>query len=108
MPMDKKLKTKWVKSLRSGKYKQGKLLLRSTDDKFCCLGVLCTVLDKTKWLRSSDGPVYEYMGWTSVLKEKLRKKIGLSEKIQDALIEMNDSGKRFSTIANFIEKCEDI
>jgi len=31
---------KWVKALRSGKYKQGRNRLRKKD-RFCCLGVLC-------------------------------------------------------------------
>ena len=31
----------WVEALRSGDYKQGHGLLRSDDDKFCCLGVAC-------------------------------------------------------------------
>ena len=35
---------KWVDALRSGKYEQGNDLLRSIDDEFCCLGVLCDVL----------------------------------------------------------------
>lgn len=32
---------KWVAALESGKYVQGKGLLRDTDGKYCCLGVLC-------------------------------------------------------------------
>lgn len=37
--MDKKLKTKWIKALRSGKYKQCRTIL--TDGKgYCCIGVL--------------------------------------------------------------------
>lgn len=48
--MDKKLKDKWVKALRSGNYKQGKNKLRSLEDNcFCCLGVLCDVIDPEGW-----------------------------------------------------------
>lgn len=32
---------KWVKALRSGKYKQGIFRLQSEDDRYCCLGVAC-------------------------------------------------------------------
>ena len=40
MHMNKRIKNKWLKALRSGKYKQGKSILFS-DNKYCCLGVLC-------------------------------------------------------------------
>jgi len=33
----------WVKALRSGEYTQGKRALRDTENKFCCLGVLCDI-----------------------------------------------------------------
>lgn len=38
---------KWVKALRSGKYKQGFCQLRRGDS-YCCLGVLCEVLKVPK------------------------------------------------------------
>ena len=46
--MNKKLKAKWIKTLLSGEYVQGKEYLRrraggSTPTKYCCLGVLCEV-----------------------------------------------------------------
>lgn len=44
--MNKEVKKKWLKALRSGEYDQGKgcLLTRtSKGDKFCCLGVLCNL-----------------------------------------------------------------
>ena len=39
--MKKNIMEKWVKALRSGKYKQGKGYLNRYNDTFCCLGVLC-------------------------------------------------------------------
>lgn len=41
--MNLELIREWVDALRSGKYEQGRLALRSKDDKYCCLGVLCDV-----------------------------------------------------------------
>lgn len=38
--MNQEIKQKWVVALRSGEYEQGKGSLK-TDNKFCCLGVLC-------------------------------------------------------------------
>lgn len=51
--MDKHVKTKWIKALRSGDYKQTKATLRDTEG-FCCLGVLCDIYHKEigngKWV----------------------------------------------------------
>jgi hypothetical protein len=42
--MDKKLKAKWVKALRSGKYAQGQtVMFNDNTGAYCCLGVLCEV-----------------------------------------------------------------
>jgi hypothetical protein len=41
--MNKQLIQHWVKTLRSGEYQQGSTVLRTIDDKFCCLGVLCDI-----------------------------------------------------------------
>jgi hypothetical protein len=38
-----KFKAKWVKALRSGKYKQGQAALNPTEGHYCCLGVACVV-----------------------------------------------------------------
>ena len=50
--MDKALMKKWIKALRSGKYKQGQRRLRTFDGKFCCLGVLCDISGMGKWTPS--------------------------------------------------------
>lgn len=41
--MNSDVKAKWIAALRSGEYAQAQGILRSTDDTFCCLGVLCEV-----------------------------------------------------------------
>lgn len=43
------LAKRWVAALRSGQYKQGKHVLRSIDNKFCCLGVLADVANPNCW-----------------------------------------------------------
>ena len=45
--------TKWVKALRSGRYKQGKRRLKQ-DDRYCCLGVLCNISKVSKWNKSGS------------------------------------------------------
>lgn len=44
--MKPEIADKWVEALRSGKYEQCTTVLRSTDNKFCCLGVLCELAVK--------------------------------------------------------------
>lgn len=42
--LPKAFKAKWVKALRSGKYKQGKgQLFQKEDNQYCCLGVACVI-----------------------------------------------------------------
>ena len=41
--MNPLIKAKWVSALRSGEFKQGTMQLRTLDDKYCCLGVLCAL-----------------------------------------------------------------
>lgn len=47
--MNKTLKNKWLKALRSGEYAQGVGRLRTNKDEFCCLGVLCDISGKGVW-----------------------------------------------------------
>ena len=52
--MEKEIR-KWVKALRSGKYKQGNGRLE-TEDGFCCLGVACKVfIPKSEQFTDSNG-----------------------------------------------------
>lgn len=44
--MNPEIKQKWVAALRSGNYRQGKGKLRTHDDRFCCLGVLCDIAER--------------------------------------------------------------
>lgn len=52
--MKAEIKTKWVTALRSGEYKQNRNNLR-TDDKFCCLGVLCDIFIKENKIPEDEG-----------------------------------------------------
>lgn len=103
---------KWVAALRSGKYKQGKgALHRKNGDKFCCLGVLCNLAVKAGVIAApkliSDGQ-FSYEGRAGTLPTKvttwakLRSPNG-DNRFWNSLDAMNDDGKRFSTIAKFIE-----
>lgn len=102
------IKQKWVAALRSGEYVQGRAKLRSGDDQFCCLGVLCDVLVQDGELPE---PVYasgcndfEYNYSATNLPESTREDLGISPEGQDRLMRMNDhEGASFDIIANYIE-----
>lgn len=56
--MDPEIKAKWIEALRSGSYKQGSTRLNKGDE-FCCLGVLCEVLNQP-YHRDEAGKIYEF------------------------------------------------
>jgi hypothetical protein len=51
--MNKELKQKWIDALRSGDYPQTQNELCNSEG-YCCLGVLCDLVDNTKWSTSDD------------------------------------------------------
>lgn len=101
--MNKVYKKKWLKALRSGKYRQtlqGCLVNKKTSINgketitgYCCLGVLCDVTD-TKQKRQE-----------SYLTKQSLSKFGFSDSIQRKLASMNDGGHyNFRRIADWISK----
>lgn len=115
--MDKEIKSKWLKALRSGRYKQTQTMLKD-DIGYCCLGVLCTVVG-AKWREDPhdeymravlDGKVINEPG-SEVLRLVFLRKIGLTKVRQEVLTNMNDgNGNKgvpahsFKQIADYIEK----
>lgn len=113
--MNPKIKKKWVKALRSGKYKQGRgglLTKKNTEwdprdaafekglvwpkqDQYCCLGVLCDVAGKDERYWKSNGH----------LSRPVAEEFKISGEVQDTLICKNDGRKwSFKKIADWIEK----
>lgn len=97
--MDAEWKRKWVEVLRSGKYKQGLGRLRTVDNCYCCLGVLCDLIDPTGWEGYGD---YKWRESKDDVPEKTADEISLGS--QHCLIEMNDGGLPFAAIADWIEE----
>lgn len=106
--MNQKIKKKWVKALRSGKYKQGTEALKFTYDgeaEFCCLGVLCDIVgDKVSIKQNLDIP-----------RNSTLKKVGLptvdkhdpfydSDSVVVKLARFNDGGMSFNWIASYIDR----
>jgi len=109
--MNKVLKAKWVKALRSGKYKQGTRWLQA-NERFCCLGVLCELLEipavpaPTEIWYNEGVFMYDDANGTPSL--PTQEKMGLTEDQVRTLWHMNDGqGKyhphTFQEIADYIE-----
>lgn len=97
---------KWVDALESGEYAQGKHVLRSNDNKFCCLGVAA---DKAgvKWIeRQATCYVFRDHNdsfWSGNLPEDLGARLGFDDHISAHLIDLNDDhGATFHQIAAYL------
>jgi hypothetical protein len=110
--MNADIKQRWLDALRSGKYRQGSRVLRSESNKYCCLGILCELVDPTGWRRvpvpSLSGMAYEYVTGEShnMSMPSLRTldSAGLDAEIAEQLARWNDDGMSFSDIAKYIEE----
>lgn len=112
--MNKKIKKLWVEALRSGEYKQGKYKLRSIDDKFCVLGVLCNLhAQKHPEIAAQENKKHKYMGHDADLPSAVADWAGLGDvgggkvtigKRKRELWYFNDNGVSFAKLADAIEK----
>lgn len=115
--MKQEIKSKWLKALRSGKYKQGKNALATVNRlgnvKYCCLGVLCDLYlkeKKEKWGSGLEEQLLNIGKETALLPSKVMKWAGLKDynpRIKDGyttLSGMNDSGYSFKQIAEEIDE----
>ena len=115
MALSKKWKDKWVKALRSGKYKKGKGALRARDNTFCCLGVLCDIKGR-KWRQQDKNDNYYVLTKYGTkdatgMRDGNSSLDGIGGTNINKLIQLNDSGHfgseraySFKQIANWIEK----
>lgn len=103
--MNPELKQQWVKALRSGEYKQGIGVLRSMDDHFCCLGVLCDVVNPEGWA-SPEGHVIRrpHDGEPNYPSSDVLKAAGMHHYVSSHLEFFNDElSWSFDHIADWIE-----
>jgi hypothetical protein len=117
--MRKKVKQLWVDALRSGKYEQGRSVLCSSNNKYCCLGVLTEVYieqmkknrKKSKVSKASISTTHceQYLvngetKATHLLPKVVAKWAGLNQKQVSWAMCMNDSCKLdFNNIAQCID-----
>lgn len=114
------LRARWVAALRSGKYQQGSGLLHYLDmndeHRYCCLGVLCDVVDPLGW-ESYRGvlPPYQSKGEVkegfrfhksdiAVPSPRIMSEAGLVKGGGWQLVLMNDDKRKtFDDIADYLE-----
>lgn len=131
--MKQNIMKKWVKALRSGKFKQGTGTLKQYNSKgqvkYCCLGVLCELYNqemkkkKKKTLpETTEDYNSQFVDWSKCTKfgdkafdlpKEVMKWSGVETSdgylwyvlyALPSLSLLNDAGKKFKTIANIIEK----
>ena len=118
--MNPEVKAKWLEALRSRAYKQGIGTLRTSNDFFCCLGVLCNIHQKEAagtWVSGND--CYAYSDGneeeSGVLIDSVIDWAGLTDSAPEPILDygsglsaslswLNDHGMTFDEIADLIEK----
>jgi hypothetical protein len=121
--MKKEIADKWVAALRSGKYQQGTGALNS-NNRFCCLGVLCDISGVGAWSADFNGTFYiipddqfedssdiylphGVMEWAEM--DDAEGYVGFDTSPGPShLTGMNDSGMTFEEIADVIENNHEI
>ena len=104
--LPKEFAEKWLSALRSGNYKQGAGQLISKDREYCCLGVACHLISPKA--DTGESGYIQTDGLYSV-SVKLFNKIppllrgGLENPFVETVSTMNDTGKAFPEIAEWVE-----
>lgn len=120
--MDKKLAMKWVKNLRSKRFKQTRGTLHRVEEEkigkqykpvgYCCLGVLAATCgvneEKIKEYSILSGPTFDICNLDSEVGKPRNGVINIRKgneyRQYDCLFEANDDGVSFRSIASWIEK----
>lgn len=119
--MNQEVKQKWITALRGGEYKQGRDALKTADNTFCCLGVLCDLYlqegNPGEWkyvrgginVRFYPDPTTLEGSNAAYLPESVQQWAGMdsdngSMGTEYPLSTLNDAGKSFLEIADIIEQ----
>lgn len=95
------VKQRWINALRSGRYKQAQRYLRTLSDKYCCLGVLCDLVQPKGWNKSEFS--YSHNDCTQIISCSMCESTGLAFEEAVDLATLNDSSESFEDIARYIE-----
>lgn len=98
----------WVEVLHSGKYQQVSGVLRTKENRFCVWGVACDLVNPSLWDLQAGRSFYRYSSdgfFTKMFppEEIYKDHFGLNEDETSILMDMNDAGRSFSEIADYIE-----
>lgn len=110
--IDTDLRDRWIAALESGEYQQADGRLRRASlhgdgDAYCCLGVLCNLLDPNAWDATEDG----FQVWGDeksifIPPVEALARVGLDEGIAGDLATRNDGGDTFREIAQILRSQE--
>lgn len=100
--MNKTIKARWLRALRSDKFKQGREQLRD-GDRFCCLGVLCELAERSGVIESYKGNYLpaDVVTWAGVPNND---PIVLGRALADRNDGVEGRPQNFKQIANLIER----
>lgn len=111
--MNPEIKALWVAALRSGEYKQCRDRLRTEENTFCCLGVLCNLhaqahpeiaarqLDSTMYMGQRGTPSTAVRAWAGLV-DQTGGYVTIAG-LHSVLTAHNDAGRTFKQIAGAIE-----
>lgn len=116
--MNQTVKKSWLEALRSGDFEQGTRALRTEDNRFCCLGVLCEIAAKEGVIPPAEfSSVYGKYSYGDDQGNVPRSQTYLPYSVQKwadlaynpqaedgYLAKLNDKGFTFKSIADIIEK----
>ena len=91
----------WTDALRSGEYKQGQGFLKHASeegDVYCCLGVALKLCGRKRFPKEIETQFFSEYGELKLLHPHL-------EYAEESLLaKMNDEGKTFAEIADYLDK----
>lgn len=119
--MNPDIKNLWLTALRSGDFRQGKRKLRSSNDDYCCLGVLCELAVQNNVIPapqlSPNNDRYVYDGSGGILPDSVKEWAELDSNspmvtastsgvynVRNTLAYFNDDDVPFTEIADIIER----
>lgn len=99
------MRDKWIAALRSGKYGQTKGRLKRGENYFCCLGVACDISGAGHWESNNDYYYLDAEDFVShTLNSRLKAIFGLTNTEENEAISMNEEGRTFEEIADYLER----
>lgn len=103
MPMNRTVGRMWVEALRSGAYSQARSVLQRDGVGHCCLGVLCDLLDPMGWDTPDSASVVRHRSFSGTPTAQVIERAEMRFGDAAHLAFMNDEGKTFTEIADYIE-----